>query len=80
MLFEYYEIVVFTAGLRDYANFVLDDFDKDNLISRRLYRDSCSFRRGIYMKDLTKVRKDLQKVIIIDNIAENFALQPNNGI
>jgi TFIIF-interacting CTD phosphatase-like protein len=32
------------------------------------------------MKDLTKVRKDLQKVIIIDNIAENFALQPNNGI
>lgn len=32
------------------------------------------------MKDLTKLGRDLGKVIIIDNIRENFKLQPNNGL
>jgi TFIIF-interacting CTD phosphatase-like protein len=63
---------VFTAGLKEYANYVLDDFDKGRLITRRFYRDSCTFKKGIYMKDITKVNKDLAKVVIIDNISENF--------
>lgn len=29
---------------------------------------------------MTKLGRDLSKVIIIDNIAENFRFQPNNGL
>lgn len=32
------------------------------------------------MKDLKKIKSDLRKTIIIDNMPENFNLQPDNGI
>jgi CTD small phosphatase-like protein 2 len=34
----------------------------------------------ILLKDLSKIGRNLQKTIIVDNIAENFQLQANNGI
>lgn len=71
---------MFTAALKDYANFILNDVDRAKHISRRLYRDSCTFRRGTYLKDLSKLGKDLSKVVIVDNLPENFSLQPSNGI
>jgi TFIIF-interacting CTD phosphatase-like protein len=40
---QYYVLIVFTAGMKDYADFLLDDLDRDRLISRRLYRGSCTF-------------------------------------
>ena len=75
-----WEIVVFTAALKDYANWILNSFDNQKYISRRLYRDSCTLRRGVYLKDLLKVGTDLSKIVIVDNLPENFQLQPNNGI
>ena len=32
------------------------------------------------IKDISKLGRDLKKVIIIDNVAENFQLQTANGI
>lgn len=34
----------------------------------------------IVVKDLSKIGRPLEKTIIIDNIAENFILQKDNGI
>jgi CTD small phosphatase-like protein 2 len=66
--------------MKDYADFLLDDLDKDHLISRRMYRGSCTFSRGNYLKDLSKIKKDLRKIIIVDNLKENMKLQADNGI
>ena len=39
---EHYEVIVFTAGLREYADPILDKLDPDgSLISYRLYREHC---------------------------------------
>lgn len=37
-------------------------------------------KNNYFVKDLSKLGRDLSKVIIIDNMAENFQLQPQNGI
>ena len=71
---KYYELVIFTAGLKDYADWILDDLDRLRFIRHRLYRNSCKFRRGVYVKDLSRLGRDLDRTIIIDNIAENFDL------
>jgi len=36
----YYELVIFTAAIKDYADWILDRLDPENLISHRLYRCS----------------------------------------
>ena len=35
---------------------------------------------GYYVKDLSRLGRDLNKTLIVDNIAENFQMQPDNGI
>jgi len=37
-LSDYYEIVVFTAAMPDYADWILDNIDRHNKIQHRLYR------------------------------------------
>lgn len=36
--------------------------------------------RDMYVKDLSKIGRDLSKTLILDNLAENFVLQEDNGI
>lgn len=77
---QYYEIVIFTAGMQEYADWVVDQLDpKKQLISHRLYRQHTINRSKanpfpIIIKDLSKIGRSLQKTIIVDNIAENFLL------
>ena len=80
-----FEIVIFTAAMKDYADNILDILDPEkNLIKFRLYREHTSIYNSIngmsFSKDLSKLGRNLNKVIIIDNLSDNFKLQPNNGI
>mmetsp|Transcript_32557 Transcript_32557/g.56339 ORF Transcript_32557/g.56339 Transcript_32557/m.56339 type:complete len:330 (-) Transcript_32557:3-992(-) len=77
---QYYEIVVFTAGLQDYADWVLDQLDTEHYIKHRLYRHHTVQEGNVYLKDLSRTGRDLASTIIVDNVAENFKLQPENGI
>ena len=77
---EYYEVVIFTAAMQDYADWVLNEIDKKKYISHRLYRQHATPYGLVFVKDLSKLGRDLSKVIIVDNVAENFQLQPDNGI
>ena len=77
---ELYELVIFTAAMQDYADWVLNDIDKKKYISHRLYRQHATQHGLVFVKDLSKIGRDLSKVIIVDNVAENFQLQPDNGI
>ena len=80
-LSQYYEIVIFTAAMQDYADFILDQIDKEKKwISHRLYRQHTTVLKRSYLKDIAKLGRDLTKTIIIDNASDNFQLQTDNGI
>lgn len=77
---EYYEVVVFTAALQEYADWVLNQIDPDGCIKYRLFRQHAVPCGNSFAKDLTKLGRNLKKIIIVDNVADNFRLQPENGI
>ena len=78
----YFEIVIFSAGTKEYCDKVLDILDlNNNLIKFRLYRSHLSLRNiNNDVKDLSLLGRDLSKVIMIDNFSENYKLQENNGL
>ena len=77
-----FEVVIFTASNKKYADAVLAHLDPTNKwIHHRLYRDSCIEYRGYYIKDLRiLLNRDLKDVIIVDNSMVSFALQLDNGV
>ncbi|KAK7302994.1 hypothetical protein RJT34_13893 [Clitoria ternatea] len=75
-----YEVVVFTAALKEYASMVLDRLDQNRLISHRFYRDSCRNVDGKLVKDLSQMGRDLKRVVIVDDNPNSFANQPENAI
>lgn len=77
---KYYEVVVFTAALQDYADYILDRMDSTRTVKYRLYRQHTDFSGNVYQKDLSKLGRELSRTIIVDNNAENFQLQPDNGV
>ena len=80
ILSQFCEIVIFTASTKFYADTVIDGLDCKDLINHKLYREHTYDYNGINVKDLSKLGRDLNKVIIIDNIEENYMFQPNNGL
>ena len=80
------EVIVFTAGTRNYANSILDFLDpRKNLVHHRLYRDSCleveQDGHTFFVKDLRILEdRNLEDIVIVDNSVISFAYQIDNGI
>ncbi|KAJ1347541.1 CTD small phosphatase-like protein 1 [Parelaphostrongylus tenuis] len=75
-----YECVLFTASLAKYADPVADLLDKRGVFRSRLFREACVYHKGNYVKDLAKLGRDLNKVLIIDNSPASYAFHPENAI
>lgn len=77
---ELYECVLFTASLAKYADPVADLLDKWGAFRSRLFRESCVFHRGNYVKDLSRLGRELSRVIIIDNSPASYIFHPDNAV
>ena len=79
---KYYEVIVFTASHKCYADTVLDYLDPTGeLIQHRLYRENCLVTDNLHIKDLRILEnRRLQDIIIVDNAAYSFAYQIDNGV
>ncbi|XP_019860802.1 PREDICTED: carboxy-terminal domain RNA polymerase II polypeptide A small phosphatase 1-like [Amphimedon queenslandica] len=77
---EMFECVLFTASLSKYADPVADLLDKWNTFDARLFRESCVFHKGNYVKDLSKLGRDLTQCVIIDNSPQSYIFHPDNAV
>lgn len=77
---QLYECVLFTASLAKYADPVADLLDKESIFKTRLFRESCAFYRGNYVKDLSRLGRDLNRVIIVDNSPASYIFHPDNAV
>jgi Dullard-like phosphatase family protein len=80
---EIFEIVIFTASRKEYADAVLNFLDPDGRYFRnRLYRDHCiPVNNKIYIKDLRILsNRSLENIVILDNSLYSFTNQISNGI
>lgn len=77
---EIYEVVIFTASLSKYADPVLDKLDVHKVVAHRLFRESCYNHRGNYVKDLSRLGRPVEDMIILDNSPASYIFHPNNAV
>ena len=75
-----YELVVFTSAQPDYGQMIVNAIDPCNCISHILCRPSTTVMDGIYVKDISRLGRNLSRSIIVDNSPESYLLQPENAI
>ena len=78
---KYYELIVFTTATQEYADVLIDAVEEDKIyFEHRLYREHATIIDNDFVKDLTRIGRPLDKIIIVDNMPQNFRLQKENGI
>ncbi|XP_060117434.1 carboxy-terminal domain RNA polymerase II polypeptide A small phosphatase 1 isoform X2 [Heteronotia binoei] len=66
--------------MHQYADPVADLLDKWGAFRARLFRESCVFHRGNYVKDLSRLGRDLTRIIIVDNSPASYVFHPDNAV
>ena len=78
---KYYELIVFTAATQDYGDLLIDAIEENNLyFEHRFYRQHTVIIGNDFVKDLNRIGRPIDKMIIVDNMPQNFRLQKENGI
>lgn len=69
---EWYDVIVFTAGEKPYADAVLNVIDPKGRVKKRLYKDDCMLVNGSVVKRVETACRNLSSAIIIDNNPECY--------
>lgn len=83
---EKYELVIFTAGIRQYGIKVIKKIDPTLRIDYLLDRRFCTVlgknnkNQDIYVKNLKILGREMSRVLIIDDREYSFCLDQENGI
>ena len=76
-----YEVITFTSATKDYADPIEDVIEQNNkYFDYRLYRHHTIIYENEFVKDISRIGRPLDKMIIVDNMPQNFRLQKKNGI
>ena len=78
---EYYEIILFSEAEKNYIELITDAVgDNRYLYDYILCRDYVTIVGQNFVKELSKIGRPLDKIIIIDNMPQNFSFNKENGI
>lgn len=78
---QWYDLVIFTAGMEVYGSAVADRLDRNKgILNRRYYRQHCKVDISGFSKDLTLINPDLSRIFILDNSPGAYKGNPDNAI
>lgn len=75
---EFYELFIFTASDKVYGNKVIDAIAPYIDTQHRLFRDSCISAHGYQIKDLRKLERPLNRVLLVDDMCASAYYQQSN--
>ena len=79
-LAQYYEIVLYSPSIDGLADPVVTSLDKSGCIMHRLYRDATYYKDGVHMKDLKRLNRNINRMVVLDDDPAECAMNPENLI
>ena len=77
----YYELITFTSASKEYAQPIIKEIEsKNKYFDYNFFREHSIIFGNDFVKDISRIGRDMKKIIIIDNMEENFRLNKKNGI
>jgi len=81
ILKPFYEIISFTSATREYSDAIINEIEKNRtFFDYKFYREHTVIYKDTFVKDISRIGRDIKKMIIIDNNENNFILNKENGI
>ena len=77
---RWFNVVVFTAGEKPYADAILNVIDPRCQIRKRFYKENCQLVDGSYVKRIETVNCELGNTMLLDNNPECYRMDKSNAI
>lgn len=74
-----YEVVVYSSMSQMEAEPLMEKLDPYQMVSYRLYRFATKYENGVYKKDLSRLNRDMSKVLVLGHDS-SFEACPENFI
>ena len=80
-LLPFYELISFTTATKSYADSILNSIEeKKTYFSYKFYREHAIIQGNNLIKDISRLGRDMSKILLIDNMSLNFQHNKENGI
>ena len=77
----FYELITFTSASKEYAKPIINEIElKNKYFDYNFFREHSVISGNDFVKDISRIGRDMKKIIIVDNMEQNFRLNKKNGI
>lgn len=77
---QYYEIVLYSPSIDGVADPVVNNLDKNGCIMHRLYREATYYKNGVHIKDISRLNRNINRIVVLDDDPEEVAFNQENLI
>lgn len=77
----FYEIISFTKLSKEYSDIITKEIEGNKrLFDYNLYREHCTLIGKEFIKDISRIGRDMSKIVMVDDLDDNLKFYPYNGI
>ena len=79
-----FEPIIWSSGVQEYVDLVVDAIDPKGIFRQRLYQQHCDYERPFgypqyeYVKDIRKLRDDISRIVTVEDNWQGMVKNPDN--